>query len=245
MTAMRVKGLIFDWGNTLVDVDIDWVPVREGGRRSMAEHLGSHWDIPDPAGLVGRFVEVRREYRERSLEEEYEYDAMRALVEALRRAELPDPGEERRLAALDAFFTPEVERLQPFPGALSTLKTLHERGYLLGMISNNTWGPAIRRTLARIGVDGLLSPQLHSSEVGFRKPDPTLFRMVLQAWGLAASEVAMVGDKRDRDILGALRVGMRSIWVRVRAEAVISAAARACVPDAEVHSLPELLDLLD
>jgi HAD superfamily hydrolase (TIGR01458 family) len=46
------------------------------------------------------------------------------------------------------------------------------------------------------------------------KPSPEFFRLALEALGLPAGSVAMIGDDIDTDIGGALSVGMQAILVR-------------------------------
>jgi FMN phosphatase YigB (HAD superfamily) len=59
-----------------------------------------------------------------------------------------------------------------------------------------------------------------SGEVGVGKPNPSAFEMILDKLGVRAAEAVMVGDSWERDIQGALEVGMQAVWVangRIRA----------------------------
>ena len=61
-----------------------------------------------------------------------------------------------------------------------------------------------------------------SDGVGVRKPDPAFFERLVELAGVAASEVAYVGDRVDNDVLPALAVGLvavhcrRGPWGRLR-----------------------------
>ena len=61
-----------------------------------------------------------------------------------------------------------------------------------------------------------------SDGVGVRKPDPAFFERLVELAGVAASEVAYVGDRVDNDVLPALTVGLvavhcrRGPWGRLR-----------------------------
>jgi len=46
------------------------------------------------------------------------------------------------------------------------------------------------------------------------KPEPTFFRLALEDLGLAANEVAMVGDDAEADVVGAKKAGLSGIQVR-------------------------------
>jgi phosphoserine phosphatase len=52
-----------------------------------------------------------------------------------------------------------------------------------------------------------------SGEVGIGKPDPAIFAHALEGLGTSASTTVMVGDSWERDVLGALGVGMTAVWV--------------------------------
>ncbi len=50
------------------------------------------------------------------------------------------------------------------------------------------------------------------------KPDPLLFAHACTTLGTPPSQSAMVGDRYERDIVGALDAGLFAIWVNVRNE---------------------------
>ena len=242
---MRARGIIFDWGNTLVDVELDWDSIYRVRRGSMAEHLAGSWGVEDAPARVEEYIRLRLVYRERAMRELYEYGAVKALRGAMENLGVEDPGNGSIEGALHAFYATETPLIQPFPDALPTLRELRRRGFLLALASNPSWAPAIRASLEPHGLLELLDPDLPASEVRIRKPDPGMLGMVLGQWGLGPSEVIVVGDKRDRDILAARRIGMRSVWARMRDEHEVTPAAEAILPNAEIRSLSELLELLD
>ena len=54
-----------------------------------------------------------------------------------------------------------------------------------------------------------------SEEVGYRKPDPRIFRDAFDLTGLTSpDQVLFVGDNPQADIEGAKRFGMQTAWVR-------------------------------
>ncbi|AMV38464.1 HAD-IIA family hydrolase [Planctomyces sp. SH-PL62] len=67
------------------------------------------------------------------------------------------------------------------------------------------------------------------------KPHPRLFESAVSRLGLAASEVAMIGDSQASDIVGGKAVGMFTVWVAPHDD--IPAVTR---PDLAVAGLPEL-----
>ncbi len=55
---------------------------------------------------------------------------------------------------------------------------------------------------------------IESAVVGVRKPNPTLFRLGVDALELPASEVLVVGDSLKKDIVPALSLGCTAIWLK-------------------------------
>ena len=81
-----------------------------------------------------------------------------------------------------------------------------------GVLTNGP--PDIQRLkLARTGLAFATDTVVISAEVGFGKPEPGSFEVALGRLGRPATGTVMVGDSWERDILGALNVGMRAVWV--------------------------------
>jgi putative hydrolase of the HAD superfamily len=51
-----------------------------------------------------------------------------------------------------------------------------------------------------------------SGEVGYRKPHPLVFQMLVDQLGVAKEEIVFVGDDSEADVSGAQRAGLRPIW---------------------------------
>ena len=51
-----------------------------------------------------------------------------------------------------------------------------------------------------------------SEEVGIEKPSIQMFSTILGKMGLSSNEVIMIGDNYDKDIKGALNIGIKSYW---------------------------------
>lgn len=81
-----------------------------------------------------------------------------------------------------------------------------------------------------------------SENYGARKPDGDIFRHAARRLGVSPREVLMVGDKRQADINGAHRVGMKTAWLRRG----LSQVLRRRLPDATVtiESLAQLRRVL-
>jgi FMN phosphatase YigB (HAD superfamily) len=104
----------------------------------------------------------------------------------------------------------EVSRL-PFeqaPGVVEFLRSLHDEGYRLGVISNTIGEPGrfLRPILTRMGFDPYVQTYVFSDEHPWTKPAPEIFRATLSALGERPDRAVHVGDGWS-DIEGARRAG--------------------------------------
>ncbi len=70
---------------------------------------------------------------------------------------------------------------------LTTMKTLKEKGLVLGVISN--------MYLGRAGLDPFLNVVVIPKDVGATKPDSLIFRAALKRAGVAAKAAIYLGDQ--------------------------------------------------
>jgi len=127
------------------------------------------------------------------------------------------------------------------PGAAEAVRGLAARGLTLGIISNTgrTPGIMLRRVLEAHDLLRRFSVISYSDEVGYRKPDPEIFRLTLVRAGAAAPQAAHVGDNPVDDVAGARGAGMRAVHF-VAGGRVGAADADLVVTD--LAELPERLN---
>lgn len=70
------------------------------------------------------------------------------------------------------------------------------------------------RKLAKLGLDKRLRAVVTSEEVGAEKPAAIIFQSALNKLDIKAERACVIGDSWDRDILGGIRLGIRSFWLR-------------------------------
>ena len=63
-----------------------------------------------------------------------------------------------------------------------------------------------------VGLDGYFDPIIISAHYGFRKPDKRLTEKALDLMKLTPAEVIFVGNDMYRDIYGANRLGIKTIF---------------------------------
>lgn len=94
-----------------------------------------------------------------------------------------------------------------YPDAFPCLAELRSRGVLVGAVGNT---PAETEDLLRDQVDLVGS----SGRWGIEKPAPAFFERIATEAGVAAEEIAYVGDRVDNDVRPARAAGMVAVHVR-------------------------------
>jgi putative hydrolase of the HAD superfamily len=89
------------------------------------------------------------------------------------------------------------------------LRELSSQGLRIGLISNTHRCLASFQT--HFELQGLISATVSSSQHGFMKPHPSIFRAALQLIDVEPAEGVMVGDSVRQDVEGAMRAGMRAV----------------------------------
>lgn len=101
--------------------------------------------------------------------------------------------------------------LVPRPGAIDTLRTLREQGYLIGLIT--VCSEDIETLWPESEFAGLFDAEVFSSSFGASKPDPRIYRECCARLGVEPSDAVFVGDGANDELAGAQRVGMQAILI--------------------------------
>ncbi|MFH2048546.1 MAG: HAD family hydrolase [bacterium] len=103
------------------------------------------------------------------------------------------------------------KEIAPAPDCKKTLKIL-KKTKILALITNFDHPPHINKLLSHFGLDSFFTEIIISANVGYKKPDPEIFRIALEKTFLKANEVVYVGDTKD-DIIGAISSGIKPILI--------------------------------
>lgn len=68
--------------------------------------------------------------------------------------------------------------------------------------------------LRSVGLEKYFDPVIVSGDLGFRKPDPRMFELLLSQMELSPDEILFVGNDMYRDIFGAGQLGIRTVFFR-------------------------------
>ncbi len=102
-----------------------------------------------------------------------------------------------------------LEAWVPCPNTIPVLERLKSAGYRMGVISN--WDKSARSILKKHGIDRFFEVIVISSEVGYEKPSPEIFRIALEKAGVSPGESLYVGDNYYDDAVGAGKAGIETV----------------------------------
>lgn len=222
--------------------DIDPEALEEAVRKEARELYSSYETYPftqmigiNPfEGLWGNFLDDDDNFRKmKEIVPAYRKEAWTRGLKALG---IDDPDFGYELA--ERF--PIERRNNPFvyDESFQVLDELKEN-YQLLLLTNGS--PDLQQTKLEITPE--LVPYFNhiviSGGFGKGKPDPAIFEHALSRIGVKKEEAVMVGDNLMTDILGASRIGMKSIWINRH-----NKERNEVVPDFEITHLEELYPIL-
>lgn len=218
-----IRGVTFDFGNTLVPVDraaLDGVVARTAA--VVAERCG----LGDPAAFVAVWAEEReRQFRE-ALPAFREVDIGERTIRVVARLRgMPRPATSEawddlaaaaRVAPEEVAFTTAtysaifVETMPPDPHAGPVLERLARTGRVLAILSNWPLAATVDRYAEVAGWLPWLSAIVVSQRVGTIKPQAGMFEHAATALGLGPASLLHVGDDWAADVVGAKEAGWRA-----------------------------------
>jgi putative hydrolase of the HAD superfamily len=136
----------------------------------------------------------------------------------------------------------ELHKVPYLDGVLQELK----KRYKLGIITNTSTSTEehVRSALQKIGIERYFDTIVTSVDVGYEKPDKRIFLVALMNLGIEASEAVMVGNRISKDILGANRLGIKSILYKWNNRYTDTITSNLEKPDCTINSLRKLPPIL-
>jgi len=198
---MATRIVTFDAGQTLIELDLDFLAKRAAVRgvlvepealRAAAPAAWRHYDALVDAGALDHTALWR---------------ALMAHLLAGARATGDVP------AAVSWLYEqqPAVNVFRkPIAGMAELARELAAQGVRVAVLSNSEGGLA--ELLADIGIADAFELIVDSARVGVAKPDVRIFEHVTARFGAAAADCTHVGDSWSADVAGALGAGWRAIW---------------------------------
>lgn len=227
---MIYKLLLFDADNTLYDFDY---AEREALKSAIAE-----------LNLQNSFEENFEIYKKINLQIWKEFEEKKITSENLKSERF-----KRFFSQIDVKADPEIISIKYLfylsrinkllPDAYEVIEELSKR-FKIAVITNGlveVQKPRFEFSKIR----NLIHAIIISGEVGFSKPDPEIFQIACDRFGISdKSEVLMIGDNFDTDIIGGINFGIDTCWLNSSHKK----NENSYMPKYEIHSISELKEIL-
>ena len=205
--ATRPRGILFDYGGTLVEevefntrAGLAWLLSRAVTKPN-EEQLAHIWRHAD---RVTSEIAERRD----TFQIETPWTSLTRLIHDACGTRFNES-----LADLELQFWNASVKTRPMPGVRQALQEFHDARIRMGVVSNTSFSQAtIRHELSKHGLADLLPVYVVSAEYAVRKPNPLIFEAAAGLLGLPCEEIWFVGDRIDMDVDGATAAGMNPIW---------------------------------
>jgi putative hydrolase of the HAD superfamily len=203
---MPTSVVTFDIGQTLVDLDLDFLAMRLGQRgesvsaealRAAAPAAWKHYDALTESGASHPWHEL-----------------MRRLLTGAGIVSV-DP-------LVDWLYEQQATQnlwRKPIPTMIELVRELRRSHVAIAALSNSEGHLA--ELLEEIELASLFDAIIDSGRVGVAKPDPDIFALTLEELDVQPDVVVHVGDSWAADVEGALAAGWNAIWYCSRASAAL------------------------
>ena len=202
---MSTRIVTFDVGQTLVELDLDFLAARVATRgivveaASLRHAAGPAWERYDARTAAG--------------------DQGQAVWHELMTMLLTGAGVGGDVSGTVAWLWAQQPTCNlwrhPIPDMVALARELAADGVRVGVVSNSEG--RIAELLAEIGIADPFAAVIDSGRLGIEKPDPRIFAAALAALGVTDGNAVHIGDAWAADIAGALAAGWRAIWYGRRA----------------------------
>lgn len=221
-----IRGILFDLDNTL----FDFVQMKDSAVEAAVDAMIDSGMPLSKEEATARIFEI---YGEQGIEYQEVFDQLLS-----ERFGAINP--KWLAAGIVAYRRAREAALILYPHVNNTLVELLKRGLRLAVISDAPRNQAWLR-LCYLDLHHIFDPVITFEDTGQKKPSPGPFEKALQLLRLEPSEVIMVGDWPERDMVGAKRLGIRTVFARYGD----TFDTRESGADYEINDLSKLLDVLD
>ena len=178
---MKTKSIIFDLYNTLLYTEYKAKPYLNLFR------------------TLGLTKEEMNFWRDKVMSENFSFEELK---ESIR------PGSNVYTTQYEYDVKEENECTHLFDDTEFVLNELSKR-YDLYLISNIA--TPYKECFYNLGLDRWIKDPIFSCDVGYSKPDPNIYKIVIERSGLQPGQLLMIGDSVRSDYEGALNCGIKSI----------------------------------
>lgn len=184
----QIQVIVFDFGSVIAKTD----------KQQLAHYLSQSLNISEEEGLQSLQQLKEHTTKDPSKDDEDEFWKGYAKNKGIN---LPS-------AWFEKFDAVKVHALREIPGMTHLVKKLQQKGYKTALLSNVRGSQAALK--AKKGYYSLFSPLLFSFEIGYKKPDPEVYRVLLARLQVAPQHILFI-DNKPANVKAAKELGMDGI----------------------------------
>lgn len=194
-----IKAVIFDLDNTL----LDFISMKESAVTSAVHAMIEAGLDIDEENSYERILEL---YQETGWENQQIFDIFL-------KEKTGEVDNKYLAAAIVSYRRAREATLRLYPDVQRTLNVLTKMGIKLAVVSDAPSREAWMR-IYYLNLHHAFDLVLTFDDVGERKPSPKGFEMALEKLGIKTDEVLMIGDWPERDVAGASKLGIKTIYAK-------------------------------
>ncbi len=188
----RITTLLFDMDNTLFDL----VGAQVAACQAVADNLGRD----DGKDLFSYFLTTT-----------HGFESHENIRQYMEERKIPVNGMYRN--ACQVYEKIKLRNIFPYEGIPETLQSLHEQGYLMGIVTDAYSRDATLR-LEKTGLLHFFCCMVSFDIVKVKKPSTAPFLFALEMMKTHAQEAVLIGDSPHRDIEPCSSLGIRTVYAR-------------------------------
>jgi putative hydrolase of the HAD superfamily len=194
-----IKGIIFDFDNTLMD----FMKMKKAAVEAAADAM---IDAGLPYKKDFLIEKIMKIYWEEGIEDQQIFD--KVLTKEFGKIDY------RILASgIIGYRRAKDGTLSLYPHVQLTLTSIARLGLKMAVVSDAPRLPVWLR-ICGLGLQHYFDAVVTFDDSGVKKPDPKPFRTALEKLDLKPDEAIMVGDWAERDMVGAKKVGLTTVFAR-------------------------------
>ena len=194
-----IKAVIFDLDNTL----LDFISMKESAVSSAVHAMIEAGLDLDEKSSYERIITL---YQETGWENQQIFDIFL-------KEKTGEVDNKYLAAAIVSYRRAREATLRLYPDVQRTLNILGKMGLKLAVVSDAPSREAWMR-IYYLNLHHVFDLVLTFDDVGERKPSPKGFEMALEKLGIKTDEALMIGDWPERDVVGASKLGIKTIYAK-------------------------------
>ena len=196
---IKIKGVIFDLDNTL----LDFMKMKEFAVKAAIKGMIEAGLLIDEDSAYNEIISI---YEKFGWENQKVFDVF--IEKQIGRVEY-----KYLAAGIVAYRRAREANLMAYPNVNKTLMALAKLGIKLGVVSDAPSREAWMR-IYYLNLYHFFDVVITFDDTGERKPSEKPFKMSLDALNLKPDEAIMIGDWPERDVVGAKKIGMKTAFAR-------------------------------